>query len=174
MSIRYVHISCTRMTQWAKTSYTTSLTSANSQNSWTTYRACSTGFFRGFSFLSPFRVPGKTSVIRVLVLLLILFLLLLILILILLLSFYYCYYYYYCCYYYSSPPSRPSFQQRYNLHIAITNRIAIRNPITIQYHATESVRNVMFFFVSQFFSSIFFLYCFLQCFFFLFVPSYLC
>ena len=99
-------------------------------------------FLQRFFFSLHFSCARKTSVIRVLVLLLILFLLLLILIL--LLSFYYCYYHY-CCYYYSSPPSRPSFQQRYNLHIAITNRIAIRNPITIQYHATESVRNVMFF-----------------------------
>ena len=54
------HSSCARMTREAKTGYTTSVTSPNSR---TTYRAYSTGywhdFFRGFSFLSIFRVPEK-------------------------------------------------------------------------------------------------------------------
>ena len=66
---RYAHSSCARMTRGAKTGYTTSLISVTSPNYWTIYRAYSTGFwhdfFRGFSFLSIFRVPGKTSVIRV-------------------------------------------------------------------------------------------------------------
>ena len=69
MASRYAHSSCARMTREAKTGYTTSLTSVTSPNSWTTYRAHSTGyshnFFRGFSFLSIFRVSGKTFVIRV-------------------------------------------------------------------------------------------------------------
>ena len=69
LASRYAHSSCARMTRGAKTGYTTSLTSVTSPNSWTTYCAYSTGFwhdfFRGFSFLSIFRVPEKTSFIRV-------------------------------------------------------------------------------------------------------------
>ena len=69
LTSRYAHSSCARMTREAKTGYTTSLTSVTSPNSWTTYRAYATGywydFFRGFSFLSIFRVPGKTFVVRV-------------------------------------------------------------------------------------------------------------
>ena len=41
---RYAHSSCARMTRAAKTGYTTTLTSVTSPNSWTTYRAYSTGF----------------------------------------------------------------------------------------------------------------------------------
>ena len=63
LASRYAHSSCARMTRGAKTGYTTSLTSVTSPNSWTTYRAYLTGFwhdfFRGFSFLSIFREPGK-------------------------------------------------------------------------------------------------------------------
>ena len=65
----YAHSSRARITRKAKTGYTTSSTGITGQNSWTTYGACSTGFwhdfFRGFSFLSSFRAPGKTSAIRV-------------------------------------------------------------------------------------------------------------
>ena len=64
---RYAHSLCATMTQGAETVYTTSLTSVASPNYWTI--SYSTGFwhdfFRGFSFLSIFRVSGKTSVIRV-------------------------------------------------------------------------------------------------------------
>ena len=38
LASRYAHSSCARMTRWAKTGYTTSLTSVTSPNSWTTYR----------------------------------------------------------------------------------------------------------------------------------------
>ena len=69
LASRYEDSSCARMTRGAKTGYTTSLTSVISPNSWTTYRACSTGFwlnfFTGFSFRSIFRAPWQTSVIRV-------------------------------------------------------------------------------------------------------------
>ena len=69
LASRFAHCSCMRMMRGAKTDYTTSLTSVTNPNSWMTYRAYSTGFwhnfFRDFSFLSIFCVPGKTSVIRV-------------------------------------------------------------------------------------------------------------
>ena len=69
LASRYAHNSCARMTRGSKTGYTTSLTSVTSPNSWMSYRAYSTGFwhdfFRGFSFLSIFRLAGKTSIIRV-------------------------------------------------------------------------------------------------------------
>ena len=69
LASRFAHCSCMRMMRGAKTDYTTSLTSVTNPNSWMTYHAYSTGFwhnfFRDFSFLSIFCMPGKTSVIRV-------------------------------------------------------------------------------------------------------------
>ena len=44
LTTRYAHSSCARMTRAATTGYTTSVTSVTNPNSWTTYRACSTGF----------------------------------------------------------------------------------------------------------------------------------
>ena len=44
LATRYAHSSCARMTRAATTGYTTSVTSVTNPNSWTTYRACSTGF----------------------------------------------------------------------------------------------------------------------------------
>ena len=44
LASRYTHSSCARMMRGAKTGYMASLTSVTSPNSWTTYRACLTGF----------------------------------------------------------------------------------------------------------------------------------